>query len=63
VLSARKDAKMAHFTDVYGGRSPTCPVCGKSVMNVPGHAEYMVMLKSFLDPLWADHLALFVMES
>lgn len=54
---------MAHFTDVYGGRSPTCPVCGKSVMNVPGHAEYMVMLKSFLDPLWADHLALFVMES
>ncbi len=63
VLDARTDAKIAHFTNVYGGRSSVCPVCRKSVMSLSGHAEYMIRLQSFLDPLHGGHLALLVMES
>ncbi len=63
MLDARTDAKMAHFTNVYGSRSPVCPVCGNSVMSLSGHAEFMVRLKEYLDPAWSEHLALLVMES
>jgi hypothetical protein len=63
VFDARKNAKMVHFTNIYGGRSPVCPVCGKNVMNLSGHAEYMVQLNDGVDPQRDGHVVLQVMES
>jgi hypothetical protein len=63
VFNARKDAKMAHFTGVYGRFSPVCPVCGKTVMDLSGHAEYMVQLNDGIDPRRDGHVVLSVMES